>query len=298
MRRFGLLFYFLLLSLVIFSQEITVRKFGQATQFIAAADKLKDYDGDPCAVIKIQGAKIDSVSGAFEVRKMGAEFWAYMTNGDRRLTIYKQGYEPKTVIFSEYGFVDVKSDKVYLMTIYAPELTRQSFILGVYAGGNFTTSGLKDDYIGSADWVVGFNVGVSAAYMFTDMIGASVGLFIANKGYKYTNETLRNPIIDEKGDFHFLDIPVQALFNFKLSDAVNLQMLAGPCFSLNIGGKATCHNPYYNEKFSNVYSVFQMGGQVGIRFVFSKHYAVGADYQFGFSDYKCQDIGFNIGYVF
>ena len=124
-QRFYFSVILLMLSLTAFAQQIEVKRFGLANQFIAAADRINDYDGDPCAVIKIQGAKIDSVSGAFEVRKFGAEVWAYMTDGDRRLTIYKQGYEPKSVVFKDYGVDDVKGNKVYLMTLFAPELVKQ-----------------------------------------------------------------------------------------------------------------------------------------------------------------------------
>ena len=295
MKRLNLLCFFLLLSLVVFSQEITVKKFGQAAQFIAAAEKLKDYDGDPCAVIKIQGAKIDSVSGAFEVRKLGAEVWAYMTNGDRRLTIYKQGYEPKTVLFSEFGYEDVKSDKVYLMTIYAPELTKQKLFIGIHGGVNFSTaSSLGPGHSADSKWVAGFNVGANGTYMFTDLIGASLGLYFATKGYKYSD----NSYIDEKGDFQFVDIPVQALLNFKLSDALGLQVLAGPCFSINVGGKKTCEKPYENHKFGDVYSSFQMGGQAGLKLIVAKHYAIGADYQMGFGNYKSYCFGVNVGYIF
>ena len=80
----------LLLAVTAFSQEIEVTKFGQATQFIAADDQIRDWDNEICALVKIQGAKIDSVSGAFEVRRNGAEVWAYMTNGDRKLTIARE----------------------------------------------------------------------------------------------------------------------------------------------------------------------------------------------------------------
>jgi hypothetical protein len=297
-HRIQLSLFVLLLSATAFAQQITVKNFGQATQFIAASDQIRDWDNELCALVKIQGAKIDSVSGAFEVRKLGSEVWVYMTDGDRKLTIHKDGYEPKDVVFKDYGVDNVKSNKVYLMTIFAPELTKQKFFVGLFGGANFTTSGLKADYAGSADWVFGFNVGASAYYMFSDMIGASVGLFFAQKGYKYSIDNAVQTIVDEKGEFQFLDIPVQALLHFDLSDAVAMQILAGPCFSLNIGGKATCNNPYLSEKFSDMYSTFQMGGQAGVRFVFAKHIAVGAKYQFGFSDYKCQDIGINIGYIF
>ena len=95
MKRFQLLTICMLLAVVASAQRITVKNFGQANQFIASENQLRDWDNELCALIKIQGAKIDSVSGAFDVVKHAAETWVYMTNGDKKLTIYKQGYEPK-----------------------------------------------------------------------------------------------------------------------------------------------------------------------------------------------------------
>ena len=111
-QRFQLLTFFMLLSVMAFSQQITVKKFGQANQFIPSENQLRDWDNELCALVKIQGAKIDSVSGAFDVVKHAAETWVYMTSGDRKLTIFKQGYEPKEVYFNEFGVDDVKSTKV------------------------------------------------------------------------------------------------------------------------------------------------------------------------------------------
>lgn len=296
MKRIQLSFCLLLFSMMAIAQEIQVTKFGQAKQFIAADDQIRDWDNELCALVKIQGAKIDSVSGAFEIRRNGAEIWAYMTNGDRKLTIYKQGYEPKEVVFNDFGILDVKSNKVYLMNIYVVELTKKRLFVGIHGGANFSTaSDLGAGYSSSSTkWVTGFHVGASASYMFTDLIGASVGLYFANKGYKYSDQN----IINEKGDFQFLDIPVQALFNFELSKSFALQLLAGPCFSINAGGKMTRELLYANEKFNDIYSSFQMGGQAGLRFVIAKHYAIGADYQMGFGNYKQYNMGVNVGYIF
>jgi hypothetical protein len=283
-----------LLSVSSFAQQITVKKFGQATQFISASDQIRDWDNELCALIKIQGAKIDSISGAFEVRNSGSEVWVYMTDGDRKLTIHKQGYEPKDVVFNEFNVDGVKSNKVYIMIIYAPELAKKKLFVGVHAGGNFTTNTDLGAGYGNAKWVAGFNLGASAAYMFSDLLGASIGMYFATKGYKYSDVNIDN----EKGAFQFLDIPVQALLNFNLSESMALQVLAGPCFSLNIGGKVTADFPWTDDKFSDKYSSFQMGGQAGLRLVIAKHYAIGADYQMGFGNYKCQNIGINLGYIF
>lgn len=295
MKRLQLLSCLLLLAVTAFSQEIEVTKFGQATQFIAADDQIRDWDNEICALVKIQGAKIDSVSGAFEVRRNGAEVWAYMTNGDRKLTIYKQGYEPKEVVFNDFGIQDVKSNRVYLMNIYVLELTKKRLFIGIHGGVNFSdTKDLGAEYVGSVKMFTGFHIGATATYMFSDLLGASVGLYFFNKGYKYTDNVF---IEEEKGDFQFLDIPVQAQFNFKLAESVALQLSAGPYISVNVGGKITAKDGF-NDKFSDKYSSFQMGGQAGLKFVFAKHYAVGADYQYGFGNYKNQNICINVGYIF
>ena len=286
--------FFLLLSTSAFAQEITVKTFGQAKQFIASGDQIRDWDNELCALVKIQGAKIDSISGAFEVRNLGSEVWAYMTDGDRKLTIHKQGYEPKEVVFKNFGIDNVKSNKVYLMTIFAPELTKKRLFIGLHAGVNFTTNKDLGAGYGSAKWVTGFNGGVSASYMFSDLLGASAGMYFATKGYKYSDVN----IDDEKGDFQFLDIPVQGLVNLNLTESIALQVLAGPCFSINLGGKVTAKFPWTDDKFSDRYSAFQIGGQAGLRLVFAKHYAIGADYQMGFGNYKGQNFGFNLGYIF
>ena len=292
-HRIQLLLISLVLSVTAFAQQITVKNFGQATQFIAADDQIRDWDDELCGLVKIQGAKIDSVSGAFEVRRQGAEVWVYMTDGDRKLTIHKQGYESKDVVFKDFGVEEVKSNKVYLMTIFAPELTKQKLFIGLHGGANFSTAGLGVGY-GTAEWLAGFYVGGSVTYKFSDLFGAVTGLYFSTKGYKYSDKN----IINEKGDFQFIDIPVQALVQFDFSDAFALQVLAGPYFSVNVGGKVTAEFPWTDEKFTSQYSSFQIGGQAGLKLIIAKHYAVGADYQYGFGNYKNQYIGVNVGYFF
>lgn len=293
-QRVQLLTFFMLLSAMAFAQQITVKKFGQANQFISSESQLRDWDNELCALVKIQGAKIDSVAGAFDVVKHAAETWVYMTDGDRKLTIFKQGYEPKEVYFNEFGVDDVKSNKVYLMTLYAPELTKQKLFIGLHGGANFSTSTDLGVGYGSAEWMAGFNVGGSVTYMFSDLFGAATGLFFSTKGYKYSDAN----IVNEKGDFQFVEIPVQALVQLNLSDALALQFLAGPYFSINVGGKIKADFPWTDEKFSDKYSSFQIGGQAGLKLIFAKHYAIGADYQYGFGNYKNQNIAVHLGYIF
>lgn len=294
-HRIQLSLFLLLLTASAFAQEITVKNFGQATQFIAASDQIRDWDNELCALVKIQGAKIDSISGAFEVRKLGSEVWVYMTDGDRKLTIHKQGYEPKEVVFKNYGIDNVKSNKVYLMTIFAPELTKKRLFIGIEGGINFSDArDMGAVYVGSVSMFTGFHIGINATYMFTDLFGASVGMYFFNKGYKYTDN---NYILEETGKFQFFEVPVQANVRFNLSEAIMLQLNAGPYFSINVGGKTSAKDGT-SEKFSDKFSSFQMGGQAGLKLIFAKHYTIGADYQSGFGNYKNQNISINVGYLF
>ena len=293
-HRIQLSLFLMLISAFAFAQEITVKNFGQAKQFIAANDQIRDWDNDLCALVKIQGAKIDSISGAFEVRKLGSEVWVYMTDGDRKLTIHKQGYEPKDVVFKDFGIDDVKSNKVYLMTIYAPELSEKKLFIGLEGGINFSDArDLGPIYVGSVSMFTGFHIGVNATYMFTDLFGASVGMYFFDKGYKYTDNSY---IEEEKGDFQFFEVPVQANLRFNLSEAIMLQLNAGPYFSINFGGETTAKDGT-SEKFSDKFSAFQMGGQVGMKLIFAKHFNIGADCQNGFGNYKNKSISINIGYI-
>ena len=294
-QKIQLLSFFILVSVTAFAQQITVKNFGQANQFIPSESQLRDWDNELCALIKIQGAKIDSVSGAFDFVRHAAETWVYMTSGDKKLTIFKQGYEPKEVVFNQFGVSDVKSNKVYLMTVYAPELTKQKLFIGLHGGINFSDArDLGAEYVGSVNMLTGFHLGVNATYMFAENFGASVGMFFMNKGYKYKDSDF---IEEEKGEFQFFEVPVQATARFDLSDAIALQIMAGPYFSINVGGKTTAGDGY-DVKFSDRFSTFQLGGQAGFKLIFAKHYAVGADYQYGFGNYKNQNICVNIGYIF
>lgn len=293
-HRIQLLLLMMLLVAAAHAQQITVKNFGQANQFIPSENQLRDWDNEPCALVKIQGAKIDSVSGAFEVVKHAAETWAYMTVGDRRLTIYKQGYEPKEVTFSSFGVDDVKGNKVYLMTIYAPELTKQRLFIGLQGGVNFTTNTDLGAGYGSAKMLTGFHIGANLRYMFSDMFGVTTGVFFSTRGYKYSDVN----IVNEKGDFQFIDIPVLATLHFNLSDAVAVQVLAGPCMSMNVGGKIKADFPYTDDKFSDQYSSFQIGGQAGAKLIFVKHIALGVDYQLSFGNYKSSGVNVSVGYIF
>ena len=112
----------MLLTLSAAAQQLTVKSFAPASQIIAGDDRKTDWNNVPCALIKVQGAEVDSVAGAFDVvrRGSGSELWVYVTNGRRNITLYKRGYEPVTVNFSDYNVEGAESNRVYHLVVSAP----------------------------------------------------------------------------------------------------------------------------------------------------------------------------------
>lgn len=293
MKHFMSIVLCLLLSLSAGAQQLTVKSFQQANQFIPTADQVRDWDNEPCALIKIQGAMVDSVSGAFDVVKHAAETWVYMTNGDKKLTIFKQGYETLDVTFERYGYSDVKSNRVYLLTIQAPVLQKKKAFIGVRGGMNMANADLGSGY-GKGDMVYGFTAGVDVRYLFTDAFGLATGLQFTTLGYKYSDVER----INEKGDYTFVDLPVQLMLNWNFSKPVGLQLLAGGYASLNVGGKTTRDYIFKDDKFSDDYQTFQYGVQGGLELVFIKRISLGAYYQYGLGDYKNQNINIHLAVLF
>ena len=305
--RLSLLLF--LLPFCAMAQEINLRDFRQATQFIASGDQVRDWDDEPCALVKIQGTKVDSVSGAFLVSKRAAETWVYMTSGDKKLTIYKTGYEPLTVQFEDYGIEGVKSNRVYLLVLFARELVRpKKWFFGVHAGLNFANTGdidvTKDEdtklkHPDSPSMTTAFNVGATITYKFTDFLGLTSGLFYSYKGYEYEGKK-DDPTnyYDENCTAHFLDVPILGTYFINVSTGIDLQLLAGPYLALNIGGKVTRDQVHLNKDFSDVFTSFDYGLQFGAGAIFSKHNTVNATYQLGFETYKNRNICLNLGYIF
>jgi hypothetical protein len=311
-KRIRLSFLLFLLPFCAMAQEnneISLRDFRQATQFIASGDQVRDWDDEPCALVKIQGTKVDSVSGAFLVSKRAAETWVYMTSGDKRLTIFKQGYEPLTVRFDDYGIEGVKSNRVYLLVLFARELTQpKKWFFGVHAGVNFANTGdidvtkdenTKLEHPDSPTMTTAFNIGATITYKFTDFLGVTSGLFYSYKGYEYKGEKNTSSNYDnENCSAHFLDVPILGTYFLNIGSNIDLQLLAGPYLALNIGGKVTRDATYLKKDFSDVFTSFDYGLQLGAGVTFSKHYAVNATYQLGLEKYKNRNLCLNLGYIF
>ena len=120
-----LLFLACVLSSNMFAQELTVKRMeAQPMDLSASQYERKDYNGTPCALVKVQlaafGAKFEgNVMG--DVSYNTGEYWVYMTEGSRELRIKHPNYLPLHITFNNYGIAGgVKSKLTYNLVVVKP----------------------------------------------------------------------------------------------------------------------------------------------------------------------------------
>lgn len=107
------------------AQEMSVKRFEEATTDLMARTKPRqDLNGNDCALVKVQIAAQDvNFSGNIMggVANVGNEYWVYMTEGSKRLTIRHPSYLPLEVLFADYGINSLKGKTTYVLTLFLGE---------------------------------------------------------------------------------------------------------------------------------------------------------------------------------
>ena len=107
--------------LVSYAQELRVKNFEVRTNDLSARTQSRqDNNGNDCALVKVQlaasGAKFEgNVVG--DVKYDTSEYWVYMPQGSKRLTIKVEGYLPLNVSFEDQGVKGLEAKTTYVMTI-------------------------------------------------------------------------------------------------------------------------------------------------------------------------------------
>ncbi|MBR1427347.1 MAG: PEGA domain-containing protein [Paludibacteraceae bacterium] len=111
------------------AQELTVRSFDEDVKDLSAATQLrKDLNDVPCALVKVQlTAKGAEFSGNVmgDVQSKTSEYWVYMAQGSKRLTISAPGYLPLEVTFADYGVKSLQQKITYKLVINIPQIGTQ-----------------------------------------------------------------------------------------------------------------------------------------------------------------------------
>lgn len=160
---------------------------------------------------------------------------------------------------------------------------------GIRAGLNLANVSASGD--GGSSYSPGsrtaFHVGVTADIPLMQSLYVQTGLFFQNKGYKYDEDDYT-----ETAKPMYLEIPVLASYRYDFSDALQLQVNAGPYFGYGIGGKVKFEYDGESEEY-DVFGDgddqldtkrFNCGLQFGAGLTFSNHYYLGFSYQLGLSD--------------
>lgn len=122
MRRFIVItILFTITPLIILAQELEVQSFELSPmEIIASKDQRKDFNGDACALIKVQVVdNIDRVEGNIigNIVSRGVEKWVYLTNGTKMFRLYFLQYLPVTISCSDFHIDELESKKVYILRL-------------------------------------------------------------------------------------------------------------------------------------------------------------------------------------
>ena len=125
MRKFVCLLFMTILPLLSYSQTLQIREFSQQDQDATARTQKKlDNNDNPCALVKVQLAK----SGAeFDGQVVDvpsyskSEYYVYMAQGSKKMTVRTNGFLPLDVVFSNYGIKKLEALTTYKLVIEIPK---------------------------------------------------------------------------------------------------------------------------------------------------------------------------------
>lgn len=136
MQRLSLLFVFLVTNIWLNAQEIPVETFYRSmTDVSASIDPRTDYNGNYCALIKVESNWKDIIfeGNVGEVIYQNGVHWVYMPSGSKKLRMSIESYLPKTIDFSEFKIKKLESKATYVLKVpisktYETEIIKKQII--------------------------------------------------------------------------------------------------------------------------------------------------------------------------
>lgn len=105
-------------NLSLHAQELSVKSFEVKTADLTARTHgRKDNNGNDCALVKVQLAASEA---KFEGNIVGdvkydtSEYWVYMPQGSKRMTVKLEGYLPMEVSISDYQTSKLEEKATYV----------------------------------------------------------------------------------------------------------------------------------------------------------------------------------------
>ena len=127
MRKSLLLLLFVLQTIVVWGQKLTVSSFEVSQGDIlarTAATCRYDTNDKYCALIKVgialDGVEFECSGGVRDVVKKTGEYWVYLPQNNSKLRILHKNYTPLEINFYDYGIGKVQSGVTYVLTLIKP----------------------------------------------------------------------------------------------------------------------------------------------------------------------------------
>lgn len=177
-------FFLLYLLLLFCSSSIWAQKIDVAACYIDRTDStaiqspVQDafQPGKYCALLKVQldaeDADFDNIGIVEEPIRKDKEYWIYMCDGSKKITITVPGYLPKEVSFSDYGVDMLQGLKVYRLLV-GRRVTIEECILDVMDFTPSSFEGRREETPGSGNYcaLVKVQLATNGANFIGDVVG-------------------------------------------------------------------------------------------------------------------------------
>ncbi|MDR0895364.1 MAG: PorT family protein [Prevotellaceae bacterium] len=194
-----------------------------------------------------------------------------------------------------------KSMMTMLLLITVATATAQVKV-GVKAGASSASLGEVqiNHYAAGLDNMLGFHAGVMLQFLTRSHWGVETGLYYSLQGGK-EKEIDYDESYEVKATAHYLQLPVQAIYKFRLADELHLYPAVGLYFAYGLGGtlkgsgtatedRRQAFDLTYNDDFFNhERNKFDMGLAVGLNLQYQR-YLFGVSCDYGFLKINKKDI--------
>lgn len=121
MKKIAYLIILFIVPLLSKAQELSVKSFAEKPNDLTARIEARvDNNGQPTAVVKVllaaEGAEFEGLVVDRPIVKTG-EYWVFMADGAKRLTVRLPGYLPLTVTFSDYDIKSLAQKTTYELVV-------------------------------------------------------------------------------------------------------------------------------------------------------------------------------------
>lgn len=122
--RLLLSIFVILFCIKVNAQELTVKSFTEQTNDLTArSNPREDLNGNPCALVKVRMAVDNATFKGMvigDVDYRNGEYYVYMPDGAKKLSVSAPNYLVLDVKFEEYGIETLSAKTTYLLTISKP----------------------------------------------------------------------------------------------------------------------------------------------------------------------------------